>query len=251
MKRKSMRRVFERGGQMTSTNVGMFGAIAGLGSGVLDGLSTGQGAPSLGLAGAKGALSGVAAGAQFGPVGMAVGGGLGLATGLITGSAARQEEKRNKSMMANQLYRDQLNMSQATLAGDPTLASGNRNVSYYALGGMLGTEKNAMNGMAQYGGTLQPTSSTTTEVVGPEHEQGGVDIPQMGAELEGGETTAGPRVFSEELGFAQKHKPIARAKGKIEKKAPTQERINALQRLGEKEDMLYQQQETLKQYLNL
>lgn len=248
MKRKSFNKVYAEGGFM-SKNMGMFGSIAGVGAGVLDGMSTNGRAPGLGLAGAKGALSGVAAGAQFGPIGAAVGGGLGLITGLIGGEAAKKAERKADAAMAAQVQQDNMKRSMAALANDPTLAEGNRGVSYYAFGGTMG--KNPMNGIKQLGGKLKPLSSTNTVVEGPSHENGGVDLPQMDAELEGGETTDGPRVFSEELGFAQLHKPLARAKGKIEQKAPTKERINALQRIKGREDELYAQQETLKQYLNL
>jgi hypothetical protein len=249
MKRKTFKKVYAQGGNLVDPKMGMFGSLAGLGSGVLDGLSTGSGAPSLGLAGAKGALSGVAAGAQFGPIGAGIGGAIGLATGLINGAKMKKEERQNKAAMNQQLYRDDLARSQAALAGDPSLSQGNKGVSYYAMGGTLAG--NSMNGIKQLNGKLRPISSNNTIVEGPSHEQGGVDLPEMGAELEGGETTAGPRVFSEELGYAKIHKPIARAIGKIEKKAPTLERINGLKRLREREDALYNEQETLKQYLNL
>lgn len=247
--KKKFRKVYATGGTLADPKAGMFGAVAGLGAGILDGFTSRSTSPPIGLAGAKGALSGVAAGAQFGPIGAAIGGGLGLITGLIGGAAAKKEEKRNDALMRQRTVQDNIKQSMAAHSADPSLAQGNKGVSYYALGGNL--KSNPMNTVKQLNGKLRPLSSTNTVVEGPSHEQGGVDLPEMGAELEGEETTAGPRVFSKELGFADLHKPIARAKGKIEQKAPTIERINALNRLKEREDELYAAQETLKQYLNL
>ena len=95
------------------------------------------------------------------------------------------------------------------------------------------------------------TSSSTAEVHGPSHEQGGVLVPGMNAEVEGGETLAGDYVFSDELGFAKLHKPIALAKGKIEKKPATRERLNTLKLLNEKENNLKLMQEYVKSKNNL
>lgn len=95
------------------------------------------------------------------------------------------------------------------------------------------------------------TSSSTAEVHGPSHEQGGVPVPGMNAEVEGGETLAGDYVFSDELGFAKLHKPIALAKGKIEKKPATRERLNTLKLLNEKENNLKLMQEYVKSKNNL
>lgn len=95
------------------------------------------------------------------------------------------------------------------------------------------------------------TSSSTAEVHGPSHENGGVPVPGMNAEVEGGETLAGDYVFSDELGFAKLHKPIALAKGKIEKKPATRERLNTLKLLNEKENNLKLMQEYVKSKNNL
>ncbi len=96
------------------------------------------------------------------------------------------------------------------------------------------------------------TSSSTAEVHGPSHEQGGVQVPGMpGVEVEGKETLAGDYVFSDELGFAKLHKPIARAKGKVEKKPATRERLNTLKLLNEKENNLKLMQEYVKSKNNL
>lgn len=95
------------------------------------------------------------------------------------------------------------------------------------------------------------TSASTVEVEGPSHENGGVPVPGMPAEVEGGETLAGDYVFSKALGFADLHKPIARMKGKVERKPATRERLNTLKLLNEKENNLKLQQEYTKYKLNL
>lgn len=101
------------------------------------------------------------------------------------------------------------------------------------------------------GGKAKSLSSDNAMMQGPPHEQGGIQLPELGAEVEGGETTKGDFVFSKRLGFAQAHLPIAKAKGIIEKKPMTFERVNALKRLGEREEALATQQESLKAKLGL
>lgn len=89
-------------------------------------------------------------------------------------------------------------------------------------------------------------SSTATYLSGRSHEQGGIDIPHLQVNLEGGETTEGNFVFSKELGFAKLHKPLAMAMGKIEKKPLTRERVAAKHLLGTRIQELMQAQESLK-----
>lgn len=105
------------------------------------------------------------------------------------------------------------------------------------------------------GGSLRKTSSNSTEVHGPSHANGGVEVPQANAELEGGETILHEAdqdyVFSEELGFAELHKKIAKSRGKIEKKPATFERLNSLRAISEKEQMLKQAQENIRSQYNL
>lgn len=133
----------------------------------------------------------------------------------------------------------------------PNIISNHRgkNNRLLALGGSLAS--NYMSNQMAIGGNLIPTSSSTTEVKGPSHEQGGVQLPAQKAEVEGGETLAEDYVFSKELGFAKLHKPIAKAKGKIEKKPATPERVKALELLNKKEERLKATQEYFKQQLNL
>lgn len=244
MKAKRFHKVFKEGGFM-DRNGAMFGHVAGVGTGILDAFSPTDRAPSLGLGGAKGMLSGAAMGSQFGPIGTAIGGGVGLITGLATTANQRRMQRINDARATVEQQQQDRAYGNAVYANDPTLATGNKGASYYAMGGEL----NGMRAVKAFNGQLRPLSSTATEVVGPSHEQGGVDLPQFGAELEGGETLNGTKVFSEVLGYARRHKPIARAIGKIETKPATIERINALNRLKEQEAALYEEQETLKAQL--
>ncbi len=117
-------------------------------------------------------------------------------------------------------------------------------VAKMGTGGKVSTP--SLAGMYMNGGYAKPTSSGTTEIVGNSHEQGGVKVPSLSAELENGESTSGDFVFSEELGFAQQHKPIAKAMGKIEKKPQTRERVNAMKLLKGQENKLALAQEYFK-----
>lgn len=105
--------------------------------------------------------------------------------------------------------------------------------------------------MFMQGGKAKSLSSDTAQFVGPSHANGGIMIPGMGSEVEGGETTKDSFVFSKKLGFADAHKPIAVAKGKIEKKPLTAERFNAMKRLNAREKELAEKQEQLKQQLQI
>ena len=101
------------------------------------------------------------------------------------------------------------------------------------------------------GGKAKALSSDNTELIGNSHKQGGIIIPETDSVVEGGETTKDNYVFSKKLGFAQMHKPIAIAKGKIEKKPMSGERVNALKLLTARENELALSQEYLKKRLNL
>lgn len=117
-----------------------------------------------------------------------------------------------------------------------------------ANGGQLAKRYNSSMAI---GGDLKPISNEAAEVEGPSHANGGVYLPQYGSEVEGGETTDGDYVFSKKLGFAQEHKKLARAQGKIENKPATMERINALNKIGERVEKLKATQEFIKQQYNL
>lgn len=100
--------------------------------------------------------------------------------------------------------------------------------------------------MYMNGGMARSLSSDGTELIGRSHENGGITVPDMGAELEDGETTKGNYVFSDKLGFAGVHKKLAAAKGKIEQKPVTRERLNSIRLLNNKENQLMLSQEYLR-----
>lgn len=121
---------------------------------------------------------------------------------------------------------------------------GNVGTQYYKYGGPL---TKAVYGN---GGSIKQTSSSTAEIAGPSHEQGGVPVANN-IELEGGESMTEDYVFSKRLGFAKLHKQLANAKGKIEKKAATPDRVNALKLLNKREQELIQAQEFIRSQYNL
>jgi hypothetical protein len=176
--------------------------------------------------------------------GMFQGGTIGM---LGAAFSHKRNQRAGDALEADERFQERqanLSMSQARIAGDPSLVHGSLRASYYANGGHLNVA-----GHKATGGSIEPLSSTAAEVVGPSHEAGGVKIP--GAELEGKETTNGDYVFSERLGFAQLHKPIAKAIGRIETKAMTPERVNSLNLLKSKENDLKLTQEYVRQQLDL
>lgn len=85
----------------------------------------------------------------------------------------------------------------------------------YKYGGDLGSP---LSSHKAKGGKVKQLSSDTSVIEGNTHEEGGVKFPSIGVELEDKETLSGSYVFSDELGFADKHKKIAKEKGKIEKR---------------------------------
>jgi len=193
-------------------------------------------------AGLKQGASMAAAGAALGPVGAIAGGALGLGMGLVGSIGAKRKEGAMDRSMASEDELNLLNQGQAKLASDPSLMYGNRGRQMFAKGGELPTNPAANE-------QLVPMNSEAVEVQGPTHEEGGVQIP--GAEVEDGETITKGFVFSEELGFAKLHKPIAQAMGKIEKKPMTNIRRKTLEHLQAKEETLAQQQEQTKAYLGI
>lgn len=121
------------------------------------------------------------------------------------------------------------------------------------------------NRIMKNGGNVQQLSKTNVQFNGNSHENGGIKEPLVngvrldGTEVEGNEsmsTSNGQKfVFSENLGFAQQHKPLARAMGKIEKKLkanpndPISKRT--LNSLKEREEQLKVKQEETKEALGL
>ena len=137
-------------------------------------------------------------------------------------------------------------------AGQQDMTYGNGHSEYYKDGGTL--SDNSMKSNRLYkamGGELEPMSKESLEVKGRKHSSGGVKLPSMGVELEGGESLHKDFVFSKELGFADKHKPIAKAIGKLEKKPQTSIVKGTLARLKEREESLKSEQEQAKQAMGI
>lgn len=115
------------------------------------------------------------------------------------------------------------------------------------------------------GGSVQQLSKTNVQFNGNSHENGGIKEPLVngvrldGTEVEGNEsmsTSNGQKfVFSENLGFAQQHKPLAKAMGKIEKKLKVNPNdpisTRTLNTLKEREEQLKVKQEETKEALGL
>ncbi len=114
------------------------------------------------------------------------------------------------------------------------------------------------------GGTVKDLSSNSVEFYGSSHENGGIKEPTVkgtklnNAEVEGGETAVKENnetfIFSKELGFADRHKTIARKIGKTERQLESNNNAqsrNTLLRLKGAEDNLKQEQEVMKTKLGI
>lgn len=113
------------------------------------------------------------------------------------------------------------------------------------------TPRTPLNDLITSGGDAKKLSSDNALIRGNSHAEGGIQIPELDTEVEGGETTKDNYVFSKKLGFADMHLPIAKAKGIIEKKPRTLERANSMRLLADKEQRLMQEQEQVKQARSL
>lgn len=200
----------------------------------------------------KGMSYGATIGSAVGPVGTLIGGAVGAVAGGVygyaRGSKMEKDAKQQRGTL-NKAFQQSRNVEmQAQQYQNPNFSSGDRNAQMYKMGGSF---KNFIANQKAIGGSMIPMSKDTTVAVGPSHAQGGIGLPNLNSELEGGETTSGDYVFSKELGFAKLHRPIAKAKGAIETRPATPERIKSLQLLQQKEEVLKGQQETLKSILNL
>lgn len=150
------------------------------------------------------------------------------------------------------------------LNATPWHVTNDRQVNYNATGSLnltkpptasviklaTGGSMNVANQQIQ-GGTATPLNNSAAQFNGPSHEEGGIQIPGKSAEVEGKETTNGDYVFSEQLGFAKLHKPIAKAIGIIEKKTLSPERVTSIQYLKGRENNLKLSQEYVKQMYGL
>lgn len=243
-------------GQSGATAGGIAGAAAqGLGmmSGIVDSSakvnqygrrSTGA---NIGSNLGKYAAMGASLGSVVGPWGTVIGAAAGATFGTIKGLVDSKKQKRVESYMKmNDMLRarqDSMEMYKNMAANDSSSVFGNKMGSFFAYGGKMGTTPVP-------GGELKSLSSDSKEVIGPSHEAGGVMV-DAGTEVEGGETIKGDYVFSERLGFAQLHKPVAKAIGRLESKPKTPAVQASLDRLKKKEQSLMLVQEVLKRKMNL
>lgn len=190
-------------------------------------------------------------GSLAGPIGTAAGAVIGAGVGLIKGIHQRnvaQVGRANDLIASN---RSNQMRSAAILGQNPELVNGYVGQDYYAAGGSLVPAYGNMANQPTQGGTATPISSTAATMDGATHEQGGIQLPAMGAEVEDNETTEGNYVFSDRLGFAAVHRRLASAIGKIEAKGPAPERANAIGRLQERIEALAHAQEHTKALLNI
>jgi len=197
-----------------------------------------------GKMGISSALQGASMGAKLGPAGAVVGAVVGGVAGVVM--AKKRERDKAKQVAKDQAaYQDR---AASTLNFNNNV--GVDNTAMYADGGLMKRPLAAAM-MNRQNSNMKPMSENATEVKGRSHAEGGEALPDLGAEVEAGETTEGSYVFSKKLGFADLHRPLARAMGKIEKKPMTPDRVNALRLLQGKVEMLKAQQEQVRKQLNL
>jgi hypothetical protein len=224
-------------------------SLVGQGANAMD-----QGSPTSAPSTASTLLKGTASGASLGTsiapgIGTAIGAGAGLLTGFLTDRKNKQVAQQ--AGFHQQLLKDQMirNNSAAVIGNNPALVTGQPGEEFYASGGFL--KNRYYDNVKAVGGQLNPMSTNSAEVQGPSHEQGGVDLPAYNSELEGGESIQNDYVFSKRLGFADVHKKLAKAIGKIEQKPTTPDRVNALNSLNNRIQSLQQLQEQIRQQNNL
>ncbi len=170
-------------------------------------------------------------------------------TGGVFGKSISQKE-------AEQKVQRKKNILDATATREGSLIGGIANDQSLNMNNQIYAKYGGAIPITKYteGGNLRELSEENEEVDGNSHANGGVQIsPEV--EVEGGETinTEGkePFVFSEKLGFAKLHKPIARAIGKLEKKVSNNVTNDTIKLLKQKEEALKQQQEQFKEQLGL
>lgn len=192
-------------------------------------------------------------GAGFGPVGAIAGGVLGAGIGLFTNKAQKRKNEQLKNERAWTEYatsvQTERSRSQAALAANPSLIYGNSDATYYKNGGTLTSA--FLNDPQIAGGRVKRLSHNTAQLEGNTHDEGGIQLPSSGVELEDQETIHNDYVFSSVLGFAKEHKTLASAAGKIEAKPHTKERANALERINQRTENLKLTQEFVKAQLGV
>lgn len=218
--------------------------------------------------------TGAAIGSAIPGIGTGIGAGAGalygLASGILGANKNAKAENDARSNMVIQQHMAEVSQSNAALANNPGLISGT-GTTYFKNGGSMqkytdggampgiigapvsygksvgSAPRTPLNDLITSGGDAKRLSSDNALIKGNSHKEGGIQIPELDTEVEGGETTLNNYVFSKKLGFADQHLPIAKAKGIIEKKPNTPERATSMRLLADKEQRLMQSQETLKQ----
>jgi gas vesicle protein len=188
----------------------------------------------------KGAAKGAELGSTFGPLGTGIGAGVGALAGLFIGKdqayKAQQEETRKSNAALEAAKQSGANFA----ATNPEEIYGNKYASYFKRGGKL---KSYANGSP----SNVKSVSNGAIIEGPSHEEGGVQIGD--AEVEGDETLAqgedGTYVMSKMGGIANTHKKLLSSISKIERKPMTPERVNALTRLRNRENLLIKFQQSI------
>lgn len=188
-----------------------------------------------------GATTGAGVGAMFGPVGMGVGAGVGAVVGGIQANNAKNERENREREYQDALNKKNYNL--AVLRGKQTPVNGNQTYSL--------TER-------KEGGKLSSLSSNTVLATGATHEEGGIKLPQLGAEVEDKETLkkmkdGGTYVMSDTLinpksgnTFAKDDMNLSKLKGKLEK-STTRFKENGLSLLKNKEQKLVDTHEQVRQ----
>ena len=190
-------------------------------------------------------------------------GGIGtIAYGVMKSKKDNESAKKEKEQFLNNEKLNTINNQRNTFnqaVSNGFQVQGNMNAQKYAKnGGVLST-------MYKNGGNVQQLSKTNVQFNGNSHENGGIKEPLVNGvklnevEVEGNEsmsTSNGQKfVFSDNLGFAQQHKPLAKAMGKIEKYLKSNPndpiRKRTLNSLKEREEQLKVKQEETKEALGL
>lgn len=188
-------------------------------------------------------------------IGGAVGGIAGGAMGFSKNEKAKQKEANYKNDQIQANLRNQTFMYNQALASGFNPKGNADAQKYMKYGGKL----------YQNGGSVNQLSKTNVEFDGESHEEGGIKEPLVngkrlsGTEVEGGETMSTSNgqkfVFSDELGFAKLHKPLASAIGKIESKMKSNPNDpltkKTLANLQGRENQLKIKQELTKQSLGI
>ena len=222
-------------------------------SGTISALDAGNqfGNKSTGSTVTSSALTGMGIGTNFGPIGTAVGAGLGGLYGLIKAGKDRKEEQSMLNDFRSKQTTLALNNTRNRSLANPELFSGGVNNGYYENGGEL---NNHSLGKSK-GGQIHQLTDDDSIVKGKTHDEGGVKFPEQGVELENNETLNKDFVFSKELGFADKHLKIIKEKQKLEglmKDRPNDMNlINSLNLTENKIERLKKEQEQTKQLLGL